>query len=74
MYLFLYISEFWAVGLFNFVVCKVFRDRLWCGQSSWLQIQRSGFDSRRYQIIREVVALEQGPLNLVSTIEELLER
>jgi hypothetical protein len=50
-------------------------DRL-CGLvvSSWLQIQRSGFDSRRYHIFWEVVGLERGPLSLVSTIEELLER
>jgi hypothetical protein len=41
-------------------------------QSSWLQIQRYGFHSRRYQIFWEVVGLEQGPLSLVSTIEELL--
>jgi hypothetical protein len=44
------------------------------GQSSWLQIQRSGFASRCYQIFWEVVSLERGPLSLVSTIEELLER
>jgi hypothetical protein len=44
------------------------------GQSSWLQIQRSGFDSRRYQIFWEVVGLERGPLSLMSTIEELLGR
>jgi hypothetical protein len=43
-------------------------------QSSWLQIQRSGFDSRRYQIFREVVGLERSPLSLVSTIQELLGR
>jgi hypothetical protein len=43
------------------------------GQSSWLQIQRSGFDSWRYQIFW-VVGLERGPLSLVSTTEELLER
>jgi hypothetical protein len=36
--------------------------------------QRSGFDSRRYQISWEVVGLERGPLSLVSAIEELLER
>jgi hypothetical protein len=42
------------------------------GQSSWLQIQRSGFDSRCYQIFLEVVGLERGPLSLVSKIEELL--
>jgi hypothetical protein len=44
-------------------------DRL-CG----LVVQRSGFDSRRYQIFWEVVGLEPGPLSLVSTIEELLGR
>jgi hypothetical protein len=32
-----------------------------------------GFDSRRYQIFREVVGLERGPLSLVRIIEELLE-
>jgi hypothetical protein len=32
------------------------------------------FDSRHYQIFREVVGLERGPLNLVSTTEELLDR
>jgi hypothetical protein len=48
---------------------------LWSsGQSSWLQIQTSGFYSRRYQIFCEVVGLEQGPLSLMSTIEELLGR
>jgi hypothetical protein len=51
------------------------RPPLWySGQSSLLQIQRSGFDSRCYQIFWEVVGLERGPLSLVSTIEELLER
>jgi hypothetical protein len=46
---------------------------LWSsGLSSWLQIQRSGFDLRRYQIFRKVVVLERGPLSLVSTTEELL--
>jgi hypothetical protein len=48
---------------------------LWSSvQSSCLQIQRSGSDSRRYQIFWEVVGLEQGPLSLVSTVEGLLER
>jgi hypothetical protein len=47
---------------------------LWSsGQSSWLQIQRSAYNSRRYHIFWEIVGLERGPLNLVSTIEELLE-
>jgi hypothetical protein len=50
-------------------------ENLWSsGQSSWLQIQRSGFDCRCYQIFWEVVGLERGPLSLVSTIEELLGR
>jgi hypothetical protein len=31
-------------------------------------------DSRRYQIFWEVVGLERGPLSLMSTTEELLER
>jgi hypothetical protein len=44
------------------------------GQSSCLQIQRSGFDSRLYQIFWEVLGLERGPLSLVNTTEELLER
>jgi hypothetical protein len=43
------------------------------GQSSRLQIQKSGFDSRRYQIFWEVVGLERGPLSLVSTIKICLE-
>jgi hypothetical protein len=42
------------------------------GQSSWLQIQRFGFDPRRYQIFWEVVGLELCSLSLASTIEELL--
>jgi hypothetical protein len=33
-----------------------------------------GFNSRRYQIFREVVGLERGSLSLVSIIEQLLER
>jgi hypothetical protein len=48
---------------------------LWSsGQSSWLQIQRSVFISRRYQIFWEAVSLKWGPLSLASTIEELLGR
>jgi hypothetical protein len=51
------------------------RPPLWSsGHSSWLQIQRSGFDFRRYEIFWEAVGLERGPLSLVSTTEELLER
>jgi hypothetical protein len=48
---------------------------LWpSGQCFWLEIQRSGFDSRLYQIFWEVVDLERGPLSLASTIEDLLGR
>jgi hypothetical protein len=50
------------------------RPPLWSsGQSSWLQIRRPGFDSRHYQK-KKVVGLERGPLSLVSTTEELLDR
>jgi hypothetical protein len=62
---------------FIYVVCYVegSRSPLWSsGQSSWLLIQRPGFDSGRYQNFWEVVGLEQGSLSLVSTIEELLGR
>jgi hypothetical protein len=44
------------------------------GESSWVQIHRSGFDSRRYQIFWEGVGLERGPLSIESTIVELLGR
>jgi hypothetical protein len=54
---------------------KIWRPPLWSsGQSSWLQIQRSRFDSQCYHIFWEVVGLERGPLSLVSTTEELLGR
>jgi hypothetical protein len=50
------------------------RPPLWSsGQSSWLQIRRPGFDSRHYQK-KKVVGLDWGPLSLVSTTEELLDR
>jgi hypothetical protein len=42
-------------------------------QSFWLQIRRPGFDSRYYQK-KKVVGLERGPLSLVSTTEELVDR
>jgi hypothetical protein len=52
------------------IVDKIRVSPLWSGgQSSWVRIQRSGFDSRRYQILWEVVGLERSPLSLVSTIE-----
>jgi hypothetical protein len=47
---------------------------LWSsGQSSWLHIRRPGFDFRDYQK-KKVVGLERGPLSLVNTTEELLDR
>jgi hypothetical protein len=68
--IFIIISYFLYTGLIEKGIAWEFS--LWGGQSSWLQIQRSGFGSRRYQIFWEVVGLERGPLNLVSTIVELL--
>jgi hypothetical protein len=53
----------------------ILRPPLWSsGQSSWLQFQRSGFDSWRYQFFWEAVGLERGPLSIVSTIKQLLGR
>jgi hypothetical protein len=43
-------------------------------QGSWRQIERSGFDSLRYQNFWDIVGLEQGSLSLMSTIEELVAR
>jgi hypothetical protein len=56
--------------------CGTFLGQPLCfsGQSPWLQIQRTGFDSRSYKISWEVVGLERGPLGLVSITEEVLER
>jgi hypothetical protein len=55
--------------------CPVRRPPLWSsGQGSWLQIQRSGLDSRPYKVFSEAVGLECGPLSPVSTTEELLGR
>jgi hypothetical protein len=53
-------------------MCYVEKSRL--PQSSWLQVHRSWFDSRRHHIFWRVVGLERGKLILLSTIEELLER
>jgi hypothetical protein len=39
----------------------------------WLQFRRPGFDSRHYQK-KKVVGLERGPLSLISTAEELVDR
>jgi hypothetical protein len=56
--------------------CILYEDGL-CGlvvRVLWLQTRRPGFDSWRYQMFREVMGLERGPLILMSTIEEQLER
>jgi hypothetical protein len=75
-------SQFYNKQINNSILAFVYyvevlprRQPLWSsGQSSWLQIQRSGFCSRRYQIFWEIMGLERGPLSLVNTIEELLGR
>jgi hypothetical protein len=43
------------------------------GQRSWLQIRRTGFDSRDYHK-NKVMGLDRVPLSLVSKTEELLDR
>jgi hypothetical protein len=43
-------------------------------QKTHTHTQWPGFDSRHYQIFWEVMGLERGPLSLVSTTEELLDR
>jgi hypothetical protein len=57
-----------------FTASRPSRPPLWSsGHSSWLQIRRPGFDSRHYQK-KKVVGLERGPLSIVSTTGELLDR
>jgi hypothetical protein len=66
-----------TVGAVGWIYLRVLliRPPLWSGgQSSWLQILISVFDSLLYQIFCEVLGLERGPLSLVSTTEELLSR
>jgi hypothetical protein len=63
------------IATVRWIMLYRFTDCMWSsGQSSWLHIQRSRFGSRRYQIFWEVVGLERGPLSLVITTKELLER
>jgi hypothetical protein len=68
----------WATEktVFYYRQWQVIFDRLYglVVTSSWLQIQRSGLDSRHYQIFWEIVGLERCPLSLMSTTEELLGR
>jgi hypothetical protein len=55
---------------------NLLRDRL-CGlvvRVLEYRCRGPGFDSRALQKKKKVVGLERGPLNLVSTTEELLER
>jgi hypothetical protein len=65
-------KEFLCFSLMVFMIACSKLDGL--SQSSWLQIRRPGFDSRHYQKKKKVVGLERGPLSLVSTTEELLDR
>jgi hypothetical protein len=61
-------------GAYNFKINSVTKDRL-CGLVVRVLDYRCrgpGFDSRAQQ--KKVVGLERGPLNLVSTTEELLDR
>jgi hypothetical protein len=69
------ISSWLSAWLVKYLLKLVSWPSLWSsGQSSWLQIQRPGFDSPRYDIFWELVGLERGALSLVSTSEELLGR
>jgi hypothetical protein len=61
--------------VYSNIIITVLWPPLWSsGQGSWLQIQKSGFDSRHYQIFWEIVGLERGSLILMSITEELLGR
>jgi hypothetical protein len=55
---------------------NIIQPPLWYSiQSSWLQIQRSGFDSRCYQIsFWDVVGLERGPLSLAKLAQAAIAR
>jgi hypothetical protein len=59
----------------EFICCvEESRPPLWSrGQSSWLQTQRSGFNSRHYQIFWEVVGPKRGPLSLMGAIQERIQ-
>jgi hypothetical protein len=64
----------WSTNWIYICYVEGSRPPLWSsGQSSWLQIQRSVFDFRHYQIFL-VMSLEWGPLSLVRTTEKLLGR
>jgi hypothetical protein len=68
------LKNFVNIYIYIYIYIKIW-PHLWSsGQSSWLQIQTSWFNSRRYQIFWEVVGLERRPLSLVNATEELLGR
>jgi hypothetical protein len=70
----LLISEQIKTKFYIYIYIYIYRPPLWSsGQNSWLQIRRSGFYSRHYHG-KKIVGLERGPISLVSTIEELLDR
>jgi hypothetical protein len=74
---FVYISHLFRTRYIAIYLIFFLRPLWSSGQSSWLQIRRLGFDSQHYQIFwgkKTVVGLERGPLSLVSTTEELLDR
>jgi hypothetical protein len=48
------------IPIFSHAIILYSYEKVWSsGQSSWLQIQRPGFDSQLYHIFREVVGLER---------------
>jgi hypothetical protein len=64
----------------NYISCLIYKCRINADRLCGLVVRVPGyrcrgprFDSRRYQIFCEVVALERCPLSLVRIIEELLE-
>jgi hypothetical protein len=70
----LWVLNVMSQGISNPEIAIV-RPLLWSsGQSSRPQLLRPVFDSRHFQISWDVVGLERGPLSLVSTTEDLLER
>jgi hypothetical protein len=68
-------DKHWLLGpdVINLFILYVGSSMWSSGQSFWLQIQMSGFDSRCYLIFWEVVSLERSQSSLLSTLEGLLE-
>jgi hypothetical protein len=65
----------WGTNWMYICYVEESRPSLWSsGQSFWLQFQRSGFDTRRYQIFWDVMGMERGATQPRESIEELLER